>query len=77
MRVYHFLPATWALEDIQKRRLKISEIDQLNDPFDLWCVHQKDSRLRQALRAFKKEMGKQFGMICLSKRWHNPTAPFP
>jgi hypothetical protein len=42
MRVYHFLPANFALDDIEKRRIKISEIDQLNDPFELWCVNQKD-----------------------------------
>ena len=72
MRVYHFLPANWALDDILKRRLRISEIDQLNDPFELWCVHQRDRRLRQPLREFKKEMSKKFGMIYFSKRWHNP-----
>ena len=34
MRAYHFLPAQWALDDIVKRRIKISEIDQTNDPFE-------------------------------------------
>jgi hypothetical protein len=72
MRVYHFLPASYALEDIEKQHLKISEIDQLNDPFELWCVNQKDRRLRQSLRAYKQEVGRRFGMICFSKRWHNP-----
>jgi hypothetical protein len=42
IRVYHFLPAKYALDDIEKQRLKISEIDQLNDPFELWCVAQED-----------------------------------
>ena len=64
MLVYHFLPAIYALEDIQKKRIKISEIDQLNDPFELWCVSQQDPQLRLALRKYKKEMTKRFGMIC-------------
>ncbi len=72
MRVYHFLSAVWALDDIRKRRLKISTIDQLNDPFELWCVEQRDKRLRQALRGFKGEMVERFGMICFSRHWHNP-----
>jgi hypothetical protein len=72
MRVYHFLPAKWALDDIAKRRIKISEIDQLNDPFELWCVDQKDQRLREVLRGFKKETGEKFGLICFTRRWHNP-----
>src|SRR5258708_33644426 len=72
MRVYHFLPANCALDDIEKRRVKISEIDQLNDPFELWCVAQQDRRLREALRGFKKEMEQRYGLICFSKRWDNP-----
>ncbi len=64
MRLYHFLSANFALDDIEKRRIKISEIDQLNDPFELWCVPQDDQRLREALRGFKKEMGERYGMLC-------------
>jgi hypothetical protein len=72
MRVYHFLPQKWAMDDIEKRRIKISEIDQLNDPFELWCVSQKDPGLRASLRNFKNVMGKNYGMICFSKQWDNP-----
>lgn len=72
MRVYHFLRAIYAIDDIKERHLKISQIDELNDPFELWCVAQEDRRLRKALGGFKKEMGERFGMICFSKRWHNP-----
>ncbi len=72
MRVYHFLLATWALDDIAKQRIKISEIDQTNDPFELWCVSQPNRKLRDALRAYKKEMGEKFGLICFSADWVNP-----
>jgi len=72
MRVYHFLPTVHGLEDIEKKRIRISEIDQLNDPFELWCVSQEDSKLRPALRKYKKEMSDRFGLICFSKHWHNP-----
>jgi hypothetical protein len=72
MRVYHFLPAMHALDDIRRKRIKISEIDQLNDPFELWCVSQEDRQLRVALRGYKKEMNERFGMICFCKHWHNP-----
>lgn len=72
MRAYHFLPAVHALEDIEKRRIKISEIDQLNDPFELWCVSQPDKQIRLALRAYKKKMAQRFGLICFCEHWHNP-----
>lgn len=72
MRAYHFLPAQLALDDIVKQRIKISEIEQTNDPFELWCVSQPNRRLRDALRAYKKEMSQKFGLICFSEDWVNP-----
>jgi hypothetical protein len=72
IRLYHFLPAEFALDDVEKRRIKISQIDQLNDPFELWCVYQKNWRLRWALRAYKEEMNTRFGLLCYSRHWHNP-----
>jgi len=72
MRAYHFLSATHALDDIERQRLKISEIDQLNDPFELWCVSQPTRGLRDALRAYKKEMNEKFGLICFSEDWVSP-----
>lgn len=64
---YHFLPAVYALDDIAKRRIKISEIDQTNDPFELWCVSQPNRKLRDALHAYKQEMNEKFGLICFSE----------
>lgn len=72
MRVYHFLPAVHALDDMEKKRIKTSEIDQLNDPFELWCVSQEDKQIRPALRKYKKEMSERFGLICFCRHWHNP-----
>ena len=73
MRVYHFLPSKHALDDIEKRRIKLSEIDELNDPFELWCAAQEDRRIRKWLRGFKEQMGQRFGILCFSKHWHNPV----
>jgi hypothetical protein len=73
VRCYHFLSAANALDDLNKRRLKLSEIDTLNDPFELWCTAQSDRRLRQALTNWKTEVGQRFGMLSFCKRWHNPV----
>ena len=35
MRAYYFTLAKWAIEDLQKKRVKISTITGLNDPFEL------------------------------------------
>src|SRR2546427_8627751 len=73
MRAYHFVSAANALDDLANRHVKLSEIDKLNDPFELWCSAQRDDGIRAALRAWKKEMGRRYGVLCFSRRWHNPV----
>ena len=73
MRVYHFLSAKNALDDLRRSQVKLSEIDSLNDPFELWCSAQGDRRIRAALHGWKKHMVARYGMLCFSRRWHNPV----
>jgi hypothetical protein len=47
--------------DIEKKRSK-SRKSTNSDPFELWCVSQEDKRLRPALREYKREMSKRFGL---------------
>jgi hypothetical protein len=70
---YHFVPAAYGLENIRKRRLKISTIPDLNDPFEFLCVDLSHEELRRGMRAWKLEVGRRFGMLCFSKTWRNPV----
>lgn len=72
-RVYHFLRGDKALDDLRRRHIKLSEIDKLNDPFELWCVAQTDPAVRTALRKYKTQMTRQFGMLCFCPHWQNPV----
>ncbi len=73
MTSYHFVPATYGLENIRKRRLKISTISDLNDPFELLCVDLSHEELRKGMRKWKLEVARRFGMLCFSKSWRNPV----
>lgn len=73
MKVYHFLPGDYALDDIIKHRLKLSEIEKLNDPFELWCTAQGNRDLRRVLRKWKSEMSTKYGMLCFCSHWKNPV----
>ncbi len=73
MRVYHFLSANNALDDLRKRRIKLSEIDKLNDPFELWCSAQENRQMRKVLREWKKEVARKYGVLCFCRQWHNPV----
>lgn len=72
MRVYHFLDAKWAEDDLSKRRLKISRFDDLNDPFELLAPELKERSVRQAFQALRDHMCAKCGVLCFSLAWHNP-----
>ncbi|RUW57016.1 DUF2971 domain-containing protein [Mesorhizobium sp. M8A.F.Ca.ET.021.01.1.1] len=71
MRLYHFTHAAYALQDIEHRRLKIAEIKDLNDPFDLRAPRLNDSRERRRWENWRDEMGRKFGLLCFSPDWTN------
>lgn len=72
VRVYKFLSTKWALDAIEKRRLKISEIEKLNDPFEFWCIEVSDPAVRAALRRARTTLSERRGLLCFSRRWRNP-----
>lgn len=37
-RLYHFTAVKFALDDLRHARLKIAQISDLNDPFELRCM---------------------------------------
>jgi len=73
MRVYHFLSADHALDDISKRRIKIAQFQDLNDPFEILGTNLSDKIIRKAFRAFKKEMEQSHGILCFSRTMKNPV----
>jgi Protein of unknown function (DUF2971) len=72
MRVYHFTSAKYAIDDIERRRLKVSRFSELNDPFELLAADLLDSRHRDAFDKFKKEVNNMAGIVCFSGAWGNP-----
>jgi hypothetical protein len=71
-RAYHFVSLQHGIDNLRRRHLKISRLDDLNDPFELWAIAQPDPGVRQALRETKELMAQQHGLLCFSLDWHNP-----
>src|SRR5262245_29306094 len=71
-RVYKLLPASWALDDINRGRLKLTGFKDLNDPFELLGANFRDKPVRQAVREYKKVTGEREGMLCFSDDWTEP-----
>ena len=73
MIVYHFLDARYGLEDIERRRLKVSRADSLNDPFDHLGLWLGDREMRHHLKIALKEAARQQGLICFSESYNSPV----
>ena len=72
MRVYKFYPAKWGREALSKRRLKVSTIDGLNDPFEYFSLDLGDKSVRAWATQFRKIVSQDKGIISFSRNWHQP-----
>lgn len=73
MRVYHLLTADNSLSDISLHRIRISRIRDLNDPFEMLAVRADDKGLLNAFQSWVDDFNQDQGILCFSKKWHNPV----
>lgn len=72
MRVYHFVSSVYAISNLALKRLKVSQYNQLNDPFELLAATPADPVHQQAHKRFLNQMHASTGAICFSSGWSNP-----
>ena len=73
MILYHFINEEFGLKDLREGRLKVSDIANLNDPFDFLSIAAPTKTQRQQLRAWRLAMAKDHGLICFSRNWRSPV----
>jgi hypothetical protein len=73
VRVYKFYSQQWGLEAIKNKRLKVSTLDDLNDPFEFLAPSLRNPCNREALKRVKRNMNDWFGIISFSRKWQNPV----
>lgn len=73
MRVYKFINESFGLKNLREKRLKISRIMELNDPFEFLGMDLSDPEFRRAVKDAKKQLSKSKGVLCFSKTWTNPV----
>jgi hypothetical protein len=71
MRVYHYLEAKWALDDIRRNRLKLSKIDDMNDPYEWRSVRSNHKSTQSTLEKTEKEIAELHSVLCFSESWDN------
>jgi len=66
MRVYKFLDAKFGLKSLAEKRLKISTVEDLNDPFELLPFGMVDKTNWMALNNARTIWAATHGMLCFS-----------
>ena len=64
--------AKYGLESIRDKRLKISRLLELNDPFEFLAVQMTNRDLRKDFLVAREDVGEQYGLVCFSKDWKSP-----
>ncbi len=70
-RVYKFTAVKYAVSNLQNKRLKLSTIDELNDPFDLCPIDTTDPAIANAVDSLVVHLRKTSAILCFSRNWDN------
>lgn len=73
MRVFKFLSSEFALKSLHEKRLKISSIHDLNDPFELLPFDLSNKEERRALHRARNVLTADKGLLCFSASWRDPV----
>jgi hypothetical protein len=73
MKLFHFRDEIFGLKSIKERRLKLSRIMELNDPFEFLGASLANPEFRKAITSTKRQLSKTTGILCFSKNWQNPV----
>jgi hypothetical protein len=70
-RVYKFTSALYGISNLEKKRLKLSTVDDLNDPFDLCPLDTTNPVISEAAKALTLDFRETTATLCLSRNWDN------
>ena len=71
-RVYKFTSSQHGISSLEKRRLKVSAIEDLNDPFDFFAaIDTTHPGVAQAVSMLADQYRGKVGLLCFSRNWDN------
>lgn len=73
MRLFYMTTAKYAIDNVNRKRVKVSLFNDLNDPFELLCAKLPTKELRKAFRNIKNHFHGRIGVICFSTNWQSPV----
>ena len=73
MRGYKFLSPEFGELVLREKRLKVSSLLSLNDPFDCRAIKFPTREDRKIWSKYIEHISKERGIVCFSKSWENPV----
>jgi hypothetical protein len=73
VRVFHFLRSEHGLNNLRLGRLKVSQLDDLNDPFECFSADLSERKDRESFMRMKSHLASISELICFSRGWSNPV----
>jgi len=73
MRAYKFLDKHFGLKSLYERRLRVSTLDDLNDPFELLPYAMPRLGQQAAFHELRDKPVKEKGVVCFSTTWADPV----
>lgn len=70
---YHFLSSQYAIHDLERKMIRVSTLDTLNDPFELmpYLRYGKREEIKRYLD-IRDRISKIYGLLCFSQTWTEP-----
>ena len=72
-RLHYYVDAERGLQVIRDRRVRVSRIMALNDPFESLPVNMKDPARRRLLKSVKQDLDGAKGVLCFTESRKNPV----
>jgi hypothetical protein len=73
MKLYYMTAQEFGPRILRQRRLKISTVPELNDPFELLGASIGERDMRWIMQLLHEHWTQTLGMICLTDNWHSPV----
>jgi hypothetical protein len=72
-RVYHLMPAEYALSNIVFSRIKVAQFHDMNDPFELVGFRVRGLSAMVQTQRQREELRTLSGILCFSQDWLDPV----
>lgn len=71
IKLYKFVDSRYGLWDLCERKIKISRLEDLNDPFELKVVRTPWPEINQIFEDLRIDFSKKYGLLCFCKDWRS------